>query len=46
MPNRKKTAREMNDVELEKRIFPKRVLDELKRVAHEQPEKQKQQKKK
>ncbi len=35
MTKSKKTADQMTDEELEKRVFPKRVLDELKRVAHE-----------
>ena len=39
MPKRKKKAGEMTDKELERRVFPKRVLEELKRVAHEGEEK-------
>lgn len=38
MTKRKKPASEMTDQELEKRVFPKKVLDELKRVAHEKDE--------
>lgn len=39
MPKRKKKATEMTDKELEARIFPKPVLRELKRIAHEKDEK-------
>ena len=35
MAKRKKPASEMTDQELEKRVFPKKVLDELQRLAHE-----------
>ena len=35
MAKRKKPASEMTDQELEKRVFPKKVLDELQRIAHE-----------
>jgi hypothetical protein len=35
MPKRRKKATEMTDRELERRIFPKPVLEELKRIAHE-----------
>ena len=42
MSKRKKTASEMTDLELERRVFPKPVLEELKRLAHEKddPEKE------
>ncbi len=40
MPKRKKRAGEMTDEELKHRIFPKKVLDELQRVAHEGEEKE------
>ena len=35
MAKRKKPAIEMTDKELEKRVFPKKVLEELQRIAHE-----------
>ena len=35
MPKRKKKASDMTDAELEKRVFPKKVLEELMQVAHE-----------
>ncbi len=35
MPKRKKKAFEMTDEELKRRIFPKKVRDELERIAHE-----------
>ena len=35
MAKNKKPASEMTDKELEKRVFPKKVLDELQRIAHE-----------
>ena len=35
MPKRKKKAYEMTDEELKRRIFPKKVRDELERIAHE-----------
>jgi len=35
MPRRKKTAKDMADKELESRVFPKKVLEELQRIAHE-----------
>ena len=35
MAKSKKPASEMTDQELEKRVFPKKVLDELQRIAHE-----------
>ena len=35
MPKRKKKATEMTTEELERRIFPKEVVEELKRVAQE-----------
>ena len=35
MPKKKKPASEMTDLELEKRVFPKKVLEELQRIAHE-----------
>ena len=35
MPRRKKKATEMTTEELERRVFPKKVVDELKRIAHE-----------
>jgi hypothetical protein len=35
MPRRKKRAHELTDEETMKRLFPKKVRDEMKRVAHE-----------
>lgn len=35
MPKRKKKASEMTTDELERRVFPKRAVDELKKIAHE-----------
>ena len=39
MPKSKKTARDMTTEELAKKIFPKKVRDKLKEVAHEKDEK-------
>lgn len=35
MAKKKKPASEMTDQELEKRVFPKKVFEELQRIAHE-----------
>jgi len=35
MPKKKKTAMDMTTEELAKRLFPKKVRDKLKEVAHE-----------
>ena len=35
MGRRKKTAKDMTTEELAKRIFPKKVRDKLKEIAHE-----------
>ena len=35
MAKKKKPASKMTDEELEKRVFPKKVLEELQRIAHE-----------
>jgi hypothetical protein len=35
MPKRKKTAKDMTDEELKRRLFPKKVREELERIAHE-----------
>ena len=40
MAKSKKPATQMTDKELEKRIFPKKVLDELQRIAHEKDDKE------
>ena len=40
MPRRKKKAAEMTDAELERRVFPKKALEELQRVAHEKDDKE------
>ena len=42
MPRRKKKATELTTDEMEKRVFPQSVVDELKRIAHEgdEPEEQ------
>ena len=39
MPRKKKTARDMTTEELAKKVFPKKVRDKLKEVAHEKDEK-------
>ncbi len=39
MPRKKKTARDMTTEELAKKIFPKKVRDKLKEVAHEKDKK-------
>ena len=35
MPKRKKKATELTTDELERRVFPKRAVEELKKIAHE-----------
>ena len=35
MPRRKKKASEMTTEELARRVFPKQVVEELKKVAHQ-----------
>ena len=39
MPRKKKTARDMTTEELAKKVFPKKVLDKLREVAHEKDDK-------
>ena len=39
MPRRKKQARELTKDEAMKKMFPKKVRDELRRVAHEKDDK-------
>ena len=39
MPHKKKTAIDMTTEELAKKIFPKKVRDKLKEVAHEKDKK-------
>ncbi len=39
MPRKKKTAKDMTTEELAKKIFPKKVRDKLKEVAHEKDSK-------
>ena len=39
MPRKKKTAIDSTTEELAKRLFPKKVRDKLKEVAHEKDEK-------
>ena len=39
MPKPKKTAKDMTTEELAKKIFPKKVVDKLKEVAHEKDSK-------
>ena len=34
MPRRKKKASEMTTDEIERRVFPKRAVEELKQIAH------------
>ena len=38
---KKKKARDMTDEQILKKVFPKKVREELKRVAHEKDEKPK-----
>jgi len=40
MPRRKKTAKEMTTEELAKDVFPSKVVEELKRIAHEKDDKE------
>ena len=40
MPNKKKTAMDMTTEELAKRVFPKKVRDKLKQIAHERDDNQ------
>ncbi|MFC1875590.1 hypothetical protein ACFLY3_05550 [Chloroflexota bacterium] len=35
MPRKKKTAKDMTNDELAKRVFPKKVADKLKEIAHD-----------
>lgn len=37
MPKKKKSAHDLTTQELAERIFPKQVVEELMRVAHESP---------
>ncbi|MFH0941792.1 MAG: hypothetical protein V1823_02045 [Chloroflexota bacterium] len=39
MPRKKKTAKDMTTEELAKKVFPKKVLEKLKEVAHEKDRK-------
>ena len=39
MPRKKKTAKDMTNDELAKRIFPKKVRDKLRDIAHEKDRK-------
>jgi len=39
LPKKKKTAMDMTTEELAKRLFPKKVRDKLKEVAHEKDDK-------
>jgi len=39
MPRKKKTAKDMTTEELAKKLFPKKVRDKLKEIAHENDEK-------
>jgi hypothetical protein len=41
MPKRKKTARDMTNEELARDVFPKKVVEELKKVARESEKKPK-----
>jgi hypothetical protein len=40
MPRRKKRDWELTDEEVAKKLFPKKVRDELKRIAHEKDDDQ------
>ena len=37
MPRKKKKAHEMTTDELAKRVFPKKVVDEVRRIANPEP---------
>ena len=39
MPRKKKQPKDMTTEELAKKVFPKKVIDELKRVVHEKDKK-------
>ncbi len=39
MPRKKKTAKDMTTEELAKKIFPKKVREKLKEIAHEKDSK-------
>jgi len=39
MPRKKKTAREMTDEELAKKVFPKKIREAVKQEAREPPDK-------
>ncbi len=39
MPKKKKTAIDMTTEEIAKKVFPKKVMDKLKEVAHEKDSK-------
>jgi hypothetical protein len=39
VPRRKKKATELTTEELARRVFPKRVVEELERLAHEKDDK-------
>ena len=40
MPRKKRTAKDMTTEELARSVFPKKVVEELKRVAHERDDKE------
>ncbi len=40
MPRKKKTAQDMTTQEIAKRVFPKKVIEEIERVARESDERQ------
>ena len=40
MPRKKKTARDMTNEELAKKIFPKKLRDKLHEIAHKKDEKE------
>lgn len=40
MPRKKKTAQEMTTDELARSVFPKKVAEKLKEIAHEKDEKE------
>jgi hypothetical protein len=39
MPRKKKSAKEMTTEELARSVFPKKVVEKLKEIAHEKEEK-------
>ena len=40
MPRKKKTAKDLTTEEMAKKVFPKKALEELKKLAHERDDKE------